>query len=46
MSLFYMHFLYCSLVYYSTLSFPEFFVIIKLNGTNYNNEKNELYDNH
>ena len=35
MSLFYMYFLQCSLVYSSTLSFPQFFAITKLNGTNY-----------
>ena len=35
MSLFYMYFLHCSLVYSSTLSFPRFAVITKLNGTNY-----------
>ena len=35
MSLFYMNFLYCSLVYSSTLSFPHFSTITKLNGTNY-----------
>ena len=35
MSLFYMYFLHCSLVYSSTLSFPRFSVITKLNGTNY-----------
>ena len=35
MSLFYMYFLCCSLVYFSTLSFPQFFVITKLNMTNY-----------
>ena len=35
MSLFYMYFLHCSLVYSSTLSFPQFSVITKLNGTNY-----------
>ena len=35
MSLFYMYFLHCSLVYSSTLNFPRFSVITKLNGTNY-----------
>ena len=35
MSLFYMYFLYCSLVYSSTLSFSHFSTIMKLNGTNY-----------
>ena len=35
MSLFFMDFLHCSLVYSSTLSFPHFFAIMKLNGTNY-----------
>ena len=35
MSLFYMYFLHCSLVYSSGLSFPRFSVITKLNGTNY-----------
>ena len=33
-------------IYSSTLSFPQFFVIMKLNGTNYKNEKNKLSDNH
>ena len=46
MSLFYMYFLHCSLVYSSALSLPLFFVITKLNGTNYKNGKNELSDNH
>ena len=46
MSLFYMYFLHCSLIYSSTLSFPQFFVITKLNGTNFKNGKNELSDNH
>ena len=46
MSLFHMYFLHCSLVYSSALSFPQFSVIMKLNGTNYKNEKNELSDNH
>ena len=46
MSLFYMYFLHCSLVYSSALSFPQFSAITKLNGTNYKNGKNELYDNH
>ena len=35
MSLFYMYFLHCSHVYSSVLSFPRFFAIAKLNGTNY-----------
>ena len=35
MSLFYMYFLHCSLIYSSTLSFPQFSAITKLNGTNY-----------
>ena len=35
MSLFCIYFLHCSLVYSSTLSFPQFFAIMKLNGTNY-----------
>ena len=35
MSLFNMYFLYCSLVYSSALSFPQFSAIMKLNGTNY-----------
>ena len=35
MSLFYMSFLHCSLVYSSALSFPRFSAITKLNGTNY-----------
>ena len=35
MSLFYMYFLHCSLVYSSILSFPQFSAITKLNGTNY-----------
>ena len=35
MSLFYMYFLHCSLVYSSVLSFPQFFAITKLNETNY-----------
>ena len=46
MSLFYMYFLHCSLVYASTLGFPQFSAITKLNETNYKNEKNELSDNH
>ena len=46
MSLFYMYFLHCSLVYSSASSFPQFFAITKLNGTNYKNEKNKLSDNH
>ena len=28
------------------MSFPQFFAITKLNGTNYKNGKNELSDNH
>ena len=28
------------------MSFPQFFDITKLNGTNYKNNKNELSDNH
>ena len=28
------------------MSFPQFFVITKLSGTNYKNKKNELSDNH
>ena len=35
MSLFYMYFLHCSLVYYLALSFFQFFIITKLNKTNY-----------
>ena len=35
MSLFYINFLHCSLVYSSTLSFPQFSAITKLNETNY-----------
>ena len=46
MSLFYMYFLHCSLVYSSSLSFPQLSIIMKLNETNYKNEKNELSDNH
>ena len=46
MSLLYMYFLHCSLVYSSTLSFPLFSAITKLNRTNYKNRKNELSDNH
>ena len=34
MSLFYMYFWHCSLVYSSALSFPQFSAITKLNGTN------------
>ena len=30
-----MYFLYCSLVYYSILGFPQFYTITKLNETNY-----------
>ena len=46
MSLFYLHFLHCSSVYSSALSFPQFSAITKLNENNYKNEKNELSDNH
>ena len=46
MSLFYMYFLHCSLVYSSALSFPQFFAITKLNGTNYKNGKIELSNHH
>ena len=46
MSLFYMYFLHCSLVYSLALRFPQFSVIMKLNGTHYKNRKNELSDNH
>ena len=46
MFLFYMYFLHCSLVCSSDLSFPQFFVITKLNGTNYKNGKNESFNNH
>ena len=46
MSLFYMYFLHYSLVYSLALSFPQFFVITKFNGTNYKNGKNELFNNH
>ena len=35
MSLFYMYFLHCSLVYSSALNFSQFSTITKLNGTNY-----------
>ena len=35
MSLIYMYFLHCSLIYSLALSFPQLFVITKLNGTNY-----------
>ena len=45
MSLFYMYFSHCSFVYSSTLSFPQFSIIAKLNETNYSNGKNELSDN-
>ena len=30
-----MYFLHCFLVYSSTLSFPQFSIIMKFNGTNY-----------
>ena len=46
MSLFYIYFLHCFLVFSSALSFSLFFVITKLNGTNYKNGENELSDNH
>ena len=46
MSLFYIYFRHCSLFYSLALSFPQFFAITILNGTNYKNEKNESYDNH
>ena len=46
MPMFYMYFLHCSLVYSSALSFPQFTVITKLNGTNYKNGKNKLSNNH
>ena len=46
MSFFYMYFLHCSFVYFSTLSFLQFSAITKLNGTNYKNGKFELSDNH
>ena len=36
MSLFYMYFLYYSLVYSLALSFSQFSIITKLNRTNYN----------
>ena len=35
MSLFYMYFLHCFLVYSSTLTFSQFYTITKLNGKNY-----------
>ena len=35
MSLFYMYFLHCSLVFSLALSFPQFSVITKLNRANY-----------
>ena len=41
-----MYFLHCSIVYSLALSFPKFSAIMKLNGTNYKNGKNELSDNH
>ena len=41
-----MYFWHYSLVYFLALSFPRFFVIMKFNGTNYKNEKNELSNNH
>ena len=34
------------LIYSSTLSFPQFPTITKLNVTNYKNGKNKLSDNH
>ena len=46
MSLFYMYFCHYSLIYSSAVSFPKLSVITKLNETNYNNGKNELFDNH
>ena len=39
MSLFYMYFWHYSLIYFSSLNFPQFFFITKLNGTNYKHEK-------
>ena len=44
--MFYMYILHCSHVYSSSLSFPQFSTITKLNGTNYQNGKNELSNNH
>ena len=44
MSLFYMYFLYCSLVYSSALSFPQFSIIMKLNWTNYKEWVKSLID--
>ena len=41
-----MYFCHCSFVYSSALGFPQFFAIMKLNGTNYKNKTNELSDNH
>ena len=35
MSLFYLYFLHCSLIYFSALIFPQFSVIMKLNETSY-----------
>ena len=35
MSLFYMYFLHCSLIYSLAFSFPQFSAITKLNGPNY-----------
>ena len=35
MSLFYMYFLYCSLIYFPALSFPQLSAITKLDRTNY-----------
>ena len=46
MFLFYMYFLYCSLVHSSALNFHLYFVITKLNETNYKNGKNEPSNNH
>ena len=46
MSLFYIYFLHCSLVYSLALRFPQLSFITKLNRTNYKNEKNKLSDNH
>ena len=46
MSLFYVYFLHCFIVYSLALSFPQFSAITKLNETNYKNEKYELSDNH
>ena len=41
MSWFYMYFWHCYLVYSSSLSFPQFSTITKLNGTNYKCFKNQ-----